>query len=269
VREHHLTHEVLSPTEIRRRFPAFAPDDSWVGVFEPRAGILTPEACVSVQLDAARRAGAELFPGEVATWEAGTERIEVRTPDRRIVTNTLVLAAGAWLPELAELPVQLEVERQMMHWFIPRDATHLGPDRCPIALWEWEPDHLVATFPDVGDGVKIGVHHDGETTTPETVRRTTSIDEDARARGLLARLVPAAAGQQRESRVCLYTNTRDHHFLIDFHPRHGNVLVVSPCSGHGFKFAPAIGEVAADLVMGRGSKFDLSLFSMSRGQATT
>jgi sarcosine oxidase len=267
VREHDLPHEVLDASAVRTRFPALAPDDDWIAVFEPRAGILLPEACVGAQIEVARRMGADLHLGEtVVSWEAIADGVEIRTAQRRIVAKSLVISAGAWLPQVAPgLPVYLEVERQLMHWFSPaRDAALCGPERCPIALWEWEPNRLVATFPDVGDGVKIGVHHEGEMTTPDTVRRTTSLEEDADVRALLARLCPPAAGPQLESRVCLYTNTRDHHFLIDFHPAHPNVLIVSPCSGHGFKFASAIGEVAADLLTGRGSTFDLSLFTMSQ-----
>jgi glycine/D-amino acid oxidase-like deaminating enzyme len=60
--------------------------------------------------------------------------------------------------------------------------------------------------------------------------------------------------------VCLYTNTPDEHFWIDRHPAHANVWVASACSGHGFKFAPVIGEILADLVQHRPPRFDLGLF---------
>lgn len=267
VREHGLAHELLEAADIRRRFPALAPADDWVGVLEPRAGMLSPEECVAAHLELAARAGAELYFGEaVLSWDEAAGGLEVRTAGRRIVARKVIVAAGAWLPGLApELRATLEIERQMMHWFAPaRDAGLLRPERCPIALWEWEPNRLVATFPDTGDGVKIGVHHGGEITTPEAVRRTTSAAEDASAHGLLARLIPSAAGRQMESRVCLYTNTRDHHFLLDNHPGSQNVIVASPCSGHGFKFAAAIGEVLADLSLEGGSRFDLSLFAFAR-----
>lgn len=267
VREHRLPHELLTATEIRRRFPAFAPHEAWVGVLEPRAGMLLPEDCVAAHLELAARAGAELHVGEtVQSWNARGGAVEVRTDRRQIVAKKVIVAAGAWLPELApEFRDALEIERQMLHWFSPAgDADLLGPARCPIALWEWEPNRLVATFPDTGDGVKVGVHHEGEPTTPATVRRTTSAGEDAAVRALLARVMPPAAGVMRESRVCLYTNTRDHNFLLDVHPGSPNVIIASPCSGHGFKFASVIGEVLADLALEGGSRFDLSLFSIER-----
>jgi glycine/D-amino acid oxidase-like deaminating enzyme len=133
-----------------------------------------------------------------------------------------------------------------------------------LALWECARDRMGATFPDRGDGVNAGVHHEGETTDPATVRRTTSPAEDGAIREILARLMPDAAGRQLEARVCLYTNTPDHDFLIDTHPAHPAVLLVSPCSGHGFKFASAIGEIVADIVARGESDFDLMPFRLAR-----
>ncbi|HJU88649.1 MAG TPA: FAD-dependent oxidoreductase, partial [Gemmatimonadaceae bacterium] len=125
-------------------------------------------------------------------------------------------------------------------------------------------ERLFATFPDTGDGVKVGVHHEGEITTPATVRRTTTAQEDEEVRALTASVIPAAAGKLLEARVCLYTNTPDHHFLIDRHPGSPAVILASPCSGHGFKFASVIGEILADLCTDRAPAFDLSPFSLTR-----
>lgn len=265
-RTHALPHEVLDAPAIRRRFPALAPQDDWIGVLEPRAGLLLPEDCVAAHLELARALGADLVTGEtVEAFDTATAGVRLQTVTREIHARRLLITAGAWLPEFVpDLPVALEVERQMLHWFSPaRDPESCRGEHCPLALWEWEPDRLFATFPDIGDGVKCGIHHEGERVTPATVRRTTSPAEDAEVRALLARVMPPAAGRQVESRVCLYTNTLDHHFLIDHLPGHPNVVIGSPCSGHGFKFASAIGEVLADLALEGRSRFDLSLFSMS------
>ena len=79
-------------------------------------------------------------------------------------------------------------------------------------------------------------------------------------RSVMRRFLPGADGPLRSSIVCLYTNTPDEHFLIDTHPRHPDVLIASPCSGHGFKFAPVIGEILADLAQDKVPRFDLTLF---------
>jgi sarcosine oxidase len=264
--EHGVPHEMLTATEVRRRWPALDPADEHVALFELRAGLLLPEACVETYLMLATRHGAAVRTEErVLAWRADGELVTVTTNAATYRARRLVLSAGAWLTELvADLALPLSVERQMFHWFEPASSPELhAAGRCPLALWEFERDRMVATFPDLGDGVKIGIHHEGEITDPASVRRATTREEDAEIRTLLSRLIPRAAGRQTEARVCLYTNTPDHDFLIDTHPAQPSVLVVSPCSGHGFKFASAIGEIAADIATG-GTRFDLAPFRLSR-----
>ena len=269
--EHGIAHEMLDAEALHRRFPVFRPDEGMVALHEERAGLLLPEACIEACLRLARRSGAELRLTEPALeWRAGDHTVTVRTQAAEYHARRLVIAAGAWLPQLVpDVDLPLRVERQMFHWYTPAsDAESLHASRCPIALWEFEPGRLFATFPDLGDGVKVGIHHEGEETKPDDVRRTISAAEDAGVRALLDRYMPAAAGELRESRVCLYTNTPDHDFLIDTHPAHPAVIMASPCSGHGFKFASVIGEILADLATGRQPAFDLSPFRL-RGRRPT
>jgi len=262
---HGLPYEDLSAAEIARRFPAFAPEPGMVGVLEPRAGVLFPEACIEAALKSAARAGAELrVDDEVQGWRADGGGVEVRSASGSWWAGRVVITAGAWLPRLLpDLP--LTVARQVLHWFEPlRDGSVFAPGVCPISLWEVEDGRIFYAFPDLGDGVKAAIHHEGETTDAEHVRRDVTAEDEAVVRSLVERLLPAAAGRRRESCVCLYTNTPDHDFLIDRHPGHEQVFIVSPCSGHGFKFSPVIGEIVADLVTTGGSRFDLQPFSLER-----
>jgi sarcosine oxidase len=264
-RVHGLDHEELKAAEVRRRFPAFTPETGMIGVLEPRAGVLFPEACVEAALEGAARAGADVrVDDEVQDWRADGLGVSVRSARGSWSADRLVIAAGAWLSRLVPgLP--LTVERQVMHWFRPgHDPDLLAPRACPVALWEFAPGRVFYTLPDFGDGLKAAIHHEGEATDPDRVRREVTAEEQREAHALLARFIPAAAGEVRESSVCLYTNTPDLHFLIDRHPDHAQVMLVSPCSGHGFKFAPAIGEIVADLVTKGGSPFDLRPFSLAR-----
>jgi sarcosine oxidase len=266
-REHDIEHDLLDAATLRRRYPVLRPPEGAVALLERRAGLLFPELCIRAYLDLAARQGATLGLEEpITSWEEEGDGVRVHTTRGTHSARRLLLAVGAWLPELARddrLP--LEVERQTLHWFAARERPdELKAARMPLALWELENERLFATFPDTGDGVKVGVHHEGEITTPDTVRRATSPEEDEDVRALTARVIPAAAGRLLEARVCLYTNTPDHHFLIDQHPAHPAVLVASPCSGHGFKFASAIGEVLADLLTDEKPAFDLAPFSLAR-----
>jgi sarcosine oxidase len=260
-RQHGLPHEFLTSAEVRRRFPALAPESDAVALYEPRAGVLFPEACVRALLWCAARDGAELRMGDpMLTWRAEGGVVRVATAMGQHVTDHLVLALGPWLPEFLDgAQLALTVERQMQHWFEPRQhAERFRPDHLPIALWEVS-DRMFYTIADFGDGVKVAVHHAGEITDPHRVRRTISDEEDARARALVERYLPDAAGDLREHAVCLYTNTADGHFVIDHHPVHREVVIASACSGHGFKFAPAIGEIVAKMALGEPHE-DLSLF---------
>jgi sarcosine oxidase len=259
-RAHAVAHEELDAAAVRGRWPFLQVAGDQAGLFETRAGLLFAEACLQALLGDAGEAGAELRTGEaVRGWSADGRGVSVDTERTRYEADALVLAAGPWTAELVHgLP--LRVERQVVHWF---EAPDLGPERCPIVLWEHAPGRIFYVTPDLGDGVKAARHHEGETAAPGAVRPPGPEDEAA-TRALLARLLPAADGALREARTCLYTNTPDGHFVVDRHPGHARVVVASPCSGHGFKFAPAVGELVADLALGLSPALDPAPFAFSR-----
>jgi sarcosine oxidase len=265
--EHGVSHEMLTAADIRRRFPGFVPPDDVVGLLEMRAGMLFPEDCIEAALGLARRHGADLRTDEpVVTWGADGDGAWVTSRGGTYRAGRLILSAGSWMPGLlGRWGRPLSVERQVVHWFEPaRDPELFGPARCPVAVWEEPGGSVFYTLPDVGDGLKAGIHHDGETTDPDRVRREPTAEDEQAIRRKLERIMPAACGRVREARVCLYTNTADRHFLIDRHPDHAQVIVASPCSGHGFKFASVVGEILADLATDDRTRFDLSPFALSR-----
>lgn len=266
--EHGLAHELIGAREIRKRFPALQPADDMVGVLEPRAGVLFPELCVAAHLDLAQEAGADLrFDEPVLRWEPDGGGVRVFTQRGEYRASHLIATAGAWMSALfPDLALPFAIERQTLYWFEPPVAGDLfDPERCPIHLWQFDGRRFFYGFPDLGEGVKVGRHHHGRIGTLDTVDRDVSAEEVDDIRGLVRRFVPRADGALRRSAVCLYTNTPDEHFWIDRHPAHANVLIVSPCSGHGFKFSGVIGEIVADWVTEGGSRFDLSLFRARSG----
>jgi sarcosine oxidase len=266
-REHQLPHEILGTPEMLRRFPGLRPEVGMNGVLEPRAGILFPERCIAAHLRLAKSAGAEVRMNEPArSWTAQADAARVHTSAGEYSARKLVITAGAWLPRIApRLAPKLQVERQVLLWFKTRNPAIFSPDRFPIHLWEYEPDLMFYGFPDLGDGLKLAFHHQGEITNADLVDRTIRDDDVARMRGLMTRFLPQAADAPLlRGTVCLYTNTPDGHFILDRHPDHVNVILGSPCSGHGFKFASAIGEVLADFAQDRAPNLDLRLFSLQR-----
>lgn len=257
--EHGLDHEPLDASEVRRRFPGFSPRTEDVAVYEPRAGVLLAESCSRTLLALAQGWGAELRTGAaVIDWDVEGGDVVVRTESGVVRASRVVFAAGAWTNALLHrerggdaVRLPLTVERQTSHWFQPGPAAPAyGADRYPIALWEYAPGGILYTLPDTGHGVKAGIHHNGAHVDPDTVNRTVSLEDELRVRALLDRYQRGAAHRSLDAAVCLYTNTPDHHFVLDLLPGRSAVIVLSACSGHGFKFAPALAELAADMVEG-------------------
>ncbi len=264
---HGLPHEILTAADVARRFPAFRPTETMVGVLEPRAGILSPEDCIAAALRVARSSGAEVHTGETLLgWHETPRGIEVVTSAGRYRTASLIITVGAWTRDLVDdLALPLVVQRNVQYWFTPRRNTaHFHEAALPVFLAEHGPGAAWYGFPDTGEGLKVAMHHHGGAVDPDTVNREVAADEIEVMRGILERFMPDANGTLRDSAVCLYTNAPDEHFVIGRHPSHASVIIASPCSGHGFKFASAIGEVLADLVTDRAPAFDLSLFAVDR-----
>lgn len=271
-REHALPHVLLSAAEVHERFPEFRLREDLAAVLDPRAGYLDPEAATAAHIEGARRSGAEVHFGEpVLEWKADGEGVSVKTSRGSYRADSLVIAAGAWDPLLVrDLELPLAIERQVVFWFEPGGASpHYDASRFPIYAYEFEPGTICYGFPRLARGVKAAVMHRGEiVSAPENVNRTVSDSEVDALRAALHPVLPdLSAAPISGSDVCMFTNTPDHDFVIDFHPLHPQVLISSPCSGHGFKFASAIGELQADLLLDGRSRFDLTPFRVSRFHA--
>ena len=271
-REHNIPHEPLSAAEIRRRFPVMAPRESLIGLFEHRAGALDIEGCISAQLELAARNGAELrFDAPIERWTPADlddleSPIEIQTPDGVVATDRLILTAGAWTASLLrKLELPLLVSRQVMFWLRPKgDADRFQAGNLPIWMWERGRQDFGYGLPDFGHGVKVGHHFPDEAVEPSDYDRNIHPRDEATIRAWLGDTLPDASGQILRAETCLYTNTPDAHFLLDLHPKRPNIVAACPCSGHGFKFAPAIGEAIADLAIDRRSRHDLHLFRFER-----
>ena len=270
--EHDISHEVLTAEQVGVRFPGFELRGGEVAVVDARAGFLDADACVRAQLEMSARSGADLrFDERVTSWQSDGDRVVVETTRGHYSARQLVLSAGPWMTALMpDLALPLVVERQVLVWLEPLvHAEWYDLSRCPIYLWENARGHMGYGFPRLGTGVKAAVFHDGDIVADaDAISRTVEPGEIQRVREALSQILPGVAnGAFRDAKVCPFTNTPDTHFLIDFHPSFPNVLISSPCSGHGFKFASAIGELQADLLIDGRSRFDLSLFPLARFSA--
>ena len=256
-REHHLDHELLDAAEIHRRFPPFTPPRSSVALHEKEAGIVFPEESIRAHLDVATDNGARLhFDERVEDWHvASSGTVSVRTSRGEYQCGRLILAPGAWAAELFRITwLDLEVEPQQLHWFEPAGgAAPFAPDRFPIYIW------------DIGDGVQFyGFPADDLDRVKVAFFRSTVKGEEPMRAALRPCLPALADGTLVETVSCKYTLTRDQHFVIGSHPDHPSVVIASPCSGHGYKFASVIGEILADLAVDGATRHPIGLFAPSR-----
>jgi sarcosine oxidase len=268
---HGLDHEMLDATELRRRHPLLRPAADDVALFEPHAGFVDPEAAIIAHVRVAREAGADLhFEEPIVEWGANESGAWVQTGTARYEAGHLVLAAGAWMPQLlAGVDVELAVTRQVLCWFDPPGGIEpFRADRFPVYIWELDTERTFYGFPHQPGppgGVKVAFFHRDERADPNHLDREVPAPDVATLRAVLAEKVPASAGNLLDATVCMYTLTRDHHFLIDAHPAHpSTVTLASPCSGHGFKFTPVIGEILADLALDGTTKHPIELFRLAR-----
>ena len=266
-----LPHELLDATEIRRRFPAFAPGPDVVGLYEERAGLVRPEETVRAQLELAAAAGAELRFEEPATgWRAlPGGGVEVHTAQGRYAADHLVVCPGAWAPGLlADLGLPLRVERQVMFWFQPSGGIEpYLPERHPIYIWEDPEGAQIYGFPAIDGprgGVKGAFFRSGDECTPDTIDRTVHPREIEEFAAYIDKRLPGLPGRLLRAATCMYTTTPDEHFVIARHPRHPAVSVACGFSGHGFKFAPVVGEILADLALTGETAHPIGMFRPER-----
>ena len=268
-REHRLPLEDIPGHLLQERFPQFIPMAGFSAVLDPEAGYLDPERCITAHLTLARTHGAELRTGErVLNWTPTANGVRVRTGIGTYEAARLVIAAGPWVNELVgAMGPAFNVERQTLVWFDPPgDRAMWGPNRFPIFMCEFDDGQMVYGFPMGKRGWKVAVHYEGEPVRDvRNVRRTIEPRDVARVRNAVARLFGwAADAPVLDSACCMYTDTRDLRFVIDFLPGLPQVLLSSPCSGHGFKFASAIGELQAQLLVDGKSTFDVAPFRIDR-----
>jgi sarcosine oxidase len=269
---HGIPYEWLDATQIQKRFPAFRPLPDTVGVLEREAGILFPEACITAFLKIAADNGAVVHLNEaVLGIKVSASEVEVRTSLGTYRAEKLIVSAGAWLGELMpELKLPLTVKRQVLFWFDnanPAWRANFEPANMPIFIWEYLRDKMFYGFPDLGSGIKLAWHHGGRAVVPDELTQEVREEEINEMRALAVERL-AIEPVFRHSAVCMYTNTPDEDFIIDLHPDHPQIIIASPCSGHGFKFSSLTGKLLCDLALRGHTDFDLSPFAIGRRALT-
>jgi len=262
-----LQHDVLTNRAVAERFPAFQLPRDWQAVFQKDGGFLRPEAAIRCLLQIAKAAGADLrFPMKVLDIEQGPASIILHTEAGAIEAGAVIVAAGPWIGDLAPILVpHLKLTREVQLWFKPSRPELFTPEALPVfALYD--PEDICYGFPDfAGTGVKAASHTPGRPLPHADDARQDGGEEDgALVRRILVRHIPALDCPIARTETCIYTNTPDGDFIIDRHPDDDRIILASPCSGHGFKYAPAIGEILAGLALGEPPTHDIAPFRLRR-----
>jgi sarcosine oxidase len=238
--EHGARFEMLSAADVARKYPSLRMPPDVEVLYQPDGGVVAADAAIKSFVSGARNVGAEVRERtKVVSLEATSDAVIVGLGDEELSAEAVVVAAGAWVRGLME-PLGIEVPvrptRETVAFY--RTSDDIGP-----TLVEWG-DPSVYSLPSLTPNtIKVGEHIAGPDTDPDEPGPPNA-GSVARLSAWMAERYPTADPEPVYTETCLYTNTDDQRFILE---RHGRVIVGSPCSGHGFKFAPLIGRRLAAL----------------------
>ena len=239
----------------------------WTRFRESGGGYVYPERAIRTFLSEARRHGARIVRNcTCGAVDRSGKRLVIRTAQGEVTADRAIVATGAWIGELVpELKPMTFVERRVLHWFADPERLYTrGKGFAPFAIGTQD-GQMIYGFPANAKGeVKVAEHVRVQVIgSPDALeRRVTNADRDAIA-PLVRRLVPGL-GRILRSTVCMYPMAEDERFILARHPRDRRIVIGAGLSGHGFKFAPAIGEALVNLALGRRPPVDIRPFRLPR-----
>jgi monomeric sarcosine oxidase len=257
------SHEILSPDEVNRRYPALHIPTEHIACLTHDSGFLHAGLAVKTHVVQAQESGAMVFEDtDVKNIDLSTHLPEVETSQGRYQCDHLIITAGPWAGQiLHDLGVPLKVTRQQKYYFTPQDKTPFLPENLPVFA-DYSAD--LYGFPYFGGGIKTADDFLGPITDPGSTNRDIDLTSQAALKHWLEQVLPGTPWTAGEFATCLYTLTPDRDFILDRHPDHPRVLIGAGFSGHGFKFATLIGRILADLAIHERTEYPIKLFQLDR-----
>lgn len=259
--------DMLEPSEVSKRFPAFRVPEGAVTLYQADGGVLAANRCVAAAQRAALTRGATVHASEpVSTIDANADRVVITTSQGRYEAGSVIVTAGAWLSQLAQqlgLDLPLVVEKQQVHYLAVPPREVYDVTRMPTFISR---DQNVYGIPMLERPLTIKAAAHNGAPTINLDERTFDMDDTLATNAVRGArsLIPEASTDIKHFETCLYTQTPDAHFILDTHPELNNVVFGGGFSGHGFKFGPILGSILKDLSLEQDSGFDLSLFKVDR-----
>lgn len=261
--------EMMDNRETAARFPQFNANALGYSVYDPSGAILHASVVVRALIDLARRRGVNVIEAErvMALKQSANARVKIVTESgNEFDCARACVASGPWTRKLlAFLRDNLKTTRQEVAYFEPSSFASRNFDvgRFPIFI---ELDSGFYGFPIHHAGaMKIANHHKGERVEIDSYETQVGEEFILKCRSFFREFIPQLAdGRVLETRVCIYNNTPDDDFIIDWHPEIENALIVTGFSGHGFKFGSIVGRISAELLLSGQSSYDIDRFHLAR-----
>jgi monomeric sarcosine oxidase len=264
--QHNLSVEAIDPGEAMLRYPGFSVPEGWQVLREEGAGLLQAERCLDAFQDLARRHGAQMrFQTRAIDWRQEAGGVVVTLDGEKVSAGKVVLTLGPWTCDaISELDLPLKPRRVPVVYFDTLRPELYDPTDFSIYFWA-TPEGVFAGKPHFNHLGTMLVRHDaGDEASPENVERVVTDDDITELSSFAEKYIPGINGGIRSAHVCLYTMTPDDHFILDHHPGMPDVTIATGFSGHGFKFAPVIGEMVADLALAGHTNFPSGFLSVDR-----
>jgi monomeric sarcosine oxidase len=266
-----VPYERLDSDELRRRYTQYTFPEGSIGIYQEDYGILAASRCVAALAARARAEGAQLHDEEpVVEIAPDGDGVTVCTTRSTYQADRVILTAGSWLgPLLAPLGIDLPltVLQEQLAFFQVSDPAAHTPDRLPLLMHRFPgTTSLGSVFPIFDhEGVKVMLDRIGPgVVDPANPDRSIDPARLERLRVYATELMPGITGEILETTSCRYTMTPDEDFIIDLHPEHRQIVIASPCSSHGFKFSPVVGQMLADLALNGTTPYPTARFSLDR-----
>ena len=272
-RAYGIPFEELTAAEIRRRWPQLNPPDNFSGGLEKEAGILLPEKSIHTFLTESEKAGATLrFNERVEHWESTGDHISIRTTKQIYEGGCLVLAAGA-RNSLLYKGMVAKPKRVPVLWVDPPHPSGFRLGEMPVNYWQLPLTRIsgelfyreIYSLPVMRPGgrIKVAAHSPLADCDPDTSADDVTIDELVPIHHFIDNYIPSLSARDWSLQKCFYSSTPDGDFILESLTKYPHVFSAA-LAGHGFKFAPVLGEILADMTMGHSPGFDVSMFSSKR-----
>lgn len=269
--EARIPHEVFDTTELKKRFSEFNLEESGMVYYEPSAGFLRPELAISTQLQLAEKNGAIIKTHTKVLGIAPVPNggVTIKTNHGEFEAGRAIISTGAWIKDFlpASGKSHFKICRQILHWLpVKNQAFSLG--KTPVYMWGFGPEaeDFIYGFPSLdGKSVKMASESFTERNHPDTLSREVTPDEQqAFIEEKIAGRFNHLEKKILQSKVCIYTVTPDSYFVVDELPDFPEVMLVSACSGHGFKHSAGLGEAIAFTLLGKIPEISISAFSLKK-----